>query len=422
AVLRATLSAQGVPIHDLDSRWQRRARLRLTAPQLRDYQGAALAAWEAGGQRGVVMLPTGSGKTRVAIAAIAAVGRPTLILVPTRSLLAQWVEALSRIRFHPPVSRFGDGTHDLGPLTVATFAAAERHGEELGERFHLLVVDEAHHLAGPVQGELLELFVAPLRLGLTATPPSLKDDSQGAGRLERRVGPIVYRERTSALIDAGHLAGFDVQRLVIELTPGERATYQRCREVTQRARVMMVDKKGVLPDWKTMAYEAKRRGPAVSAALREAFAARRELRQVVGRAVAKRRVAGRLLDQLGVDGRTLIFCADNEATYALARELLVPAITWETTRSEREALFGDFRAGRVRVLVSARVLGEGVDLPEANAALVLGSAAGGSKEPVQRLGRLLRPHEGKRAVVYEVVARGTFETAEATARQLALVR
>ncbi|RKY40048.1 MAG: hypothetical protein DRP85_09335, partial [Candidatus Makaraimicrobium thalassicum] len=276
AVLRATLGAQSVPIHDLDSRWQRRARLRLTAPQLRDYQGAALAAWEAGGQRGVVMLPTGSGKTRVAIAAIAAVARPTLILVPTRSLLAQWVEALSRIRFHPPVSRFGDGTHDLGPLTVATFAAAERHGEELGERFHLLVVDEAHHLAGPVQGELLELFVAPLRLGLTATPPSPKDDPQGAGRLERRVGPIVYRERTSALIDAGHLAGFDVQRLVIELTPGERATYERCREVTQRARVMMVDQKGVLPDWKTMAYEAKRRGPAVSAALREAFAARRE--------------------------------------------------------------------------------------------------------------------------------------------------
>src|SRR5581483_2871403 len=62
--------------------------------ELRAYQSAALAAWELADRRGVLVLPTGSGKTRVALQAIAALGEPTLVLVPTRVLLAQWVREI----------------------------------------------------------------------------------------------------------------------------------------------------------------------------------------------------------------------------------------------------------------------------------------------------------------------------------------
>jgi hypothetical protein len=62
---------------------------------LRPYQDAALWAWQQASRRGVVVLPTGSGKTRLAIAAMARTRRPALALVPTRVLLEQWVRELS---------------------------------------------------------------------------------------------------------------------------------------------------------------------------------------------------------------------------------------------------------------------------------------------------------------------------------------
>ncbi len=57
-------------------------------PDLRPYQDSALWSWQAAGRRGVVVLPTGAGKTRIAIAAMARARRSALALVPTRVLLA----------------------------------------------------------------------------------------------------------------------------------------------------------------------------------------------------------------------------------------------------------------------------------------------------------------------------------------------
>jgi hypothetical protein len=61
-----------------------------TAYELRPYQQEALDAWRGANDRGVVELPTGSGKTVLAIAAIAALETPTLVVVPTIDLLEQW--------------------------------------------------------------------------------------------------------------------------------------------------------------------------------------------------------------------------------------------------------------------------------------------------------------------------------------------
>ena len=60
------------------------------------------------------------------------------------------------------------------------------------------------------------------------------------------------------------------------------------------------------------------------------------------------------------------------------------------------------------MVATSRVLNEGVDVPAANVGVVL-SGTGTVREHVQRLGRLLRKHGDKQALLYEVVTRGTAE-------------
>jgi hypothetical protein len=112
--------------------------------ELRPYQDAALWAWELAQRRALIVLPTGSGKTRLALAAMARMGSSVLCLVPTRVLLAQWLNQITHV-YAGPVGCYGDGAQDLAGVTVATFESAYRHMDRLGNRFRLLVVDEAHH-------------------------------------------------------------------------------------------------------------------------------------------------------------------------------------------------------------------------------------------------------------------------------------
>jgi superfamily II DNA or RNA helicase len=106
--------------------------------------------------------------------------------------------------------------------------------------------------------------------------------------------------------------------------------------------------------------------------------------------------------------RTLIFTEDNAMVYRIAREFLIPAITHHTPVKERHDILQRFRTGDYPVVVTSRVLNEGVDVPEASIAIVL-SGTGSRREYVQRLGRILRRQEGKRAVLYEGVAEATSE-------------
>ena len=193
--------------------------------ELRPYQDAALHAWELSGRRGIVALPTGSGKTRVAVAAMARTRLSTPCLVPTRVLLHQWLQATRTVYPHA-IGCLGDGERDLAPITVATFEAAYRNMERLGNRFDLLVVDEVHHFGTGLRDETLEMAIADARLGLTATPPRAKAT---VTRLAELVGPLVY-ELAIADLTGGFLARFDTIALHLNLTEAERATYESLME------------------------------------------------------------------------------------------------------------------------------------------------------------------------------------------------
>lgn len=374
---------------------------------IRTYQREALRAWNAAGRRGVVVLPTGSGKTRVAIAAMARMGVPTLCLVPTRVLVDQWCDEIGAHQGHP-IGRYGDGKRDLAPVTVSTYASALRHMHELGNRFDLLVVDEAHHFGSGTHDEALEMCTAPARLGLTATPVLEPGAARRVGDL---IGPTVYELAIGDLAGT-FLAEFDVVTIGVDLSPDERERYDRRVAIYRAARVLFFrgDPDGT---WGEFARAAAR-----TADGRAALSAWREARRLVSFCDEKRRAVGELLARHR-DARVLVFVSDNVAAYAIAAEHLIMPLTCDIGRGERDEALERFRKGELRALVSARVLNEGLDVPAAEVAIVVGGSLG-AREHVQRIGRLLRPVPGKRAVVYELVTRDTAEVIQVEKRRRGL--
>ncbi|MCB0171353.1 MAG: DEAD/DEAH box helicase family protein, partial [Anaerolineae bacterium] len=134
------------------------------------YQAEALRAWQEAGRWGSVVLPTGAGKTFLALQAITACRVSTLVVVPTLDLLHQWY-ALLENAFGGPIGVWYGQEKRLEPITVTTYPSAWAQAELLGNQFKLLVFDEIHHLPAPSWHEIALMCAAPYRLGLTATYP-----------------------------------------------------------------------------------------------------------------------------------------------------------------------------------------------------------------------------------------------------------
>jgi superfamily II DNA or RNA helicase len=375
--------------------------------ELRPYQEAALCAWELAGRRGVVVLPTGSGKTRLALAAMARTGLATLCLVPTRVLLDQWLREIGTMYEHT-VGCLGDGVHELAPITVATYESAYRQMPRIGNRFELLVVDEAHHFGAGIRDEALEMSIAPARLGLTATPVR---DGPVATRLQELMGPTVY-ELAIGDLAGRYLASFDLVTLHLDLTPTERARYESLMSTFHAVRAQF---QRIAPEgsWEDFARAAAR-----SSEGRRALASWRQARNLLAFPDGKRAALCALLERHR-DVRVLVFTSDNETAYAVAREHLIMPFTCDIGRKEREEALQRFRSGELKALVSSRVLNEGLDVPDADVAVIVGGALG-EREHVQRVGRLLRPRQGKRAQVFELVSRRTMEVTQARRRRRGL--
>lgn len=406
SALKRWLLAAGVRFEDISNR-PRYAQAAWSDVDLRTYQEAALSAWELAHRRGVVALPTGSGKTRLALAAMQRTQLSALCLVPTRVLLEQWSKEISAV-YRGLIGCYGDGVRRVAPVTVATFEGAYRHMNELGGRFDLLVVDEVHHFGGGLRDEALEMAIADARLGLTATPPR---DPGTATCLRELMGPTVF-ELAVADLAGGFLASFDVITLYLDLSSEERSAYANLSAIFR----------GVYADFRRAAPEANwadfSRHSACTSAGRRALAAWRQMRRLLSFTHAKQRALRSLLERHR-DSKVLVFTADNDTAYAIAREHLIMPLTCDISRPERADVLEHFRRGDLRALVSARVLNEGLDVPDADVAVVVGGALG-EREHVQRIGRLLRPSEGKRAIAYELVTRDTIEVGQARRRRRGL--
>lgn len=362
----------------------------------RPYQTASIEAWKQNKRNGVIVLPTGAGKTHVATMAIEICGRQALVVVPTLDLMNQWYDLLVST-FNAEIGLIGGGFYEIGAVTVTTYASAFRHQERLGSQFGLIIFDECHHLPSEGYKYAAEFAIAPFRLGLSATP---ERGDAGDELLREIVGDFVYRLEAQQLAGE-YLADYIVERIEVDLSDEERANYQRERAIYtdfKRRKNLPYGQEG----WRMFLIHS-----AKSEEGRRAMKAYRNQKKIALGTDAKLRVLQDLLIRHKHD-KVLIFTAENEMVYQISRDYLIPAITHETNVKERKFWLDAFNKGDVLALATSKVLNEGVNIPDASVAIIL-SGSGSSREHIQRLGRILRKKGDKQAILYEVVARNTSE-------------
>jgi superfamily II DNA or RNA helicase len=403
-----TLRESGTPYKDHAARFEKLSLESRVAMEPRPYQREALAAWRREELRGTVVLPTGAGKTAVAVRAIERAGRSTLVVVPTLALLKQWYSILSdSFGASVTVGLLGGGYHEITPLTVTTYDSGYIHAERYGDRFALVVYDEVHHLPAEKYAVIPQMLLAPYSLGLTATP---ERPDGGHELLPRLVGPLVYRRSPEDLAGT-YLAPYETVSIPVELTAAERVEYEEAdavyRDFLKKHRLSVRSPE----DWQRFIMVAS----TSHSGGREALLAARRRREIRASAERKGTTLESLLKRHWED-RTIVFTKSVEEVYTLSARFLVPGITYETPARERKEILDRFREGRYRAIIASDVLNEGVDVPEANVAVILAGSAS-RREYVQRLGRVLRPREGKRAILYELVTEGTGDEAASRRRR-----
>ncbi len=340
---------------------------------LHNFQVEAVENWVSHEMRGTVIMPTGGGKTFVAMEAMHRAGTSTLVLVTTRELAVQWANRVKRhLGASPGV--LGGGERDIRDVTVAIYNSAVKHIDSLLGRFGLVIFDEAHHVPAETFKEVALRLDSPYRLALSATP---EREDGNEHLIFEAVGPPVYRASYRSMIDAGLVVPVEHYRIYVKLSKEEATAYNS----------LPGDNPILL---RNLASKASAKIPAV-------------LHIVERESGAKVLVFTQFIEQA-------------EEIYEKLRERGVSAELITSEEGGRSAALARFSAGVSKVVVTTTVLDEGVDVPDADVAVVV-SGTGSRRQMIQRVGRVVRAAPGKKtARVYEIIARGTIEEALSEAR------
>ena len=332
---------------------------------LRPYQQAAIASIRdafAQKHRAVLfVLPTGGGKSYTFCAitqGAVSKGNRVCILVHRQELLRQASASLTSLGVRHGLIAAGRSMDLTHPVQVASVQTLARRLHKLpAELFQLLVVDEAHHSNAGTWAQVLSHFHRAKVLGVTATP--CRCDGRGLGEWysEMVMGPT-----PQWLTDQGYLAPARV------LAPPGMSL--------QGLRKRMGD------------YDMRQAGEMLQAG------------QAMGDCLSHYRQH--------LNGQTAIaFCCSVAHAEAVARlfvdhGIAAASIDGSMDALQRERLLADLGAGRLKVLTSCALIGEGVDVPSVGGCILLRPTQSVSLH-LQMIGRCLRPQPGKVAVVLDHV-------------------
>ncbi|MCC2683183.1 MAG: helicase [Paenibacillaceae bacterium] len=356
---------------------------------LRDYQEQAIEAFyrqgTAGGGNGVVVLPCGSGKTIVGIAAIAKLQCATLILTTNGTSVQQWKrEILDKTDLtEDQVGEYSGTVKQVCPVTIATYQILTyrrskqdpfKHMALFNERdWGLIIYDEVHLLPAPVF-RVTANIQATRRLGLTAT--LIREDGQET-EVFSLIGPKRYDAAWRELESEGWIAKVECAEIRVPLPAAWRERYRHA-EARQQFRI---------------ACENPAKLEQIRSLLRKH---ENEPTLIIGQYIKQLRL--------------------------IAEAIGAPIVCGETPHEQRETLYEQFRNGQLGSLVVSKVANFAVDLPDARVAIQVSGSYGSRQEEAQRLGRVVRPKKNaNQAWYYALVSANTKEEEFAMNRQLFLV-
>lgn len=305
---------------------------------------------------GLLICPTGSGKSVIIANTASKLDGKTLILQPSKEILEQNFAKYSSYGYRAGIYSASAGIKYKDDVTFATIGSiiSKRH---LFEDFKNIIVDECH-LVNPNQGmykDFIKAFEKVKVLGLTATPYRLSSGMEGAQlKFLTRTSPrifnkVLYSIQNSTLFDAGYLAPLEyyafnvVDRNMLQVN----STGADFSEASLRQYYRQIN----MPK-KTIEY--------------------------ANRILAKRR-------------NLLVFCSlISEAEQVAAGVPGAVVVSGDMDSLSRARVLSQFKAGKIRCVVNVGVLTTGFDYPELEAVLIARSTMSLSLY-YQIIGRVMRP-------------------------------
>jgi superfamily II DNA or RNA helicase len=229
----------------------------------------------------------------------------------------------------------------------------------------------------------------------------------------RLVGGIVYQSSVNELARDKHLASFTVEKRYVKLLPEEEIEYQK----NYNQYLSYLHELGIR--YSQIGLQKLIMISGKNPYARNALLARNKALDIALNSQSKIEELRKILSE-NPERKTIIFTQHNKLVYLISNKFLVPFITHKSSKQEREDALNGFRDGRYRVLVTSKVLDEGVDVPDAELGIIV-SGTGSKREFIQRLGRLLRiKPNSKNAKLIEIISSGTSEINISVRRKQAL--
>jgi DNA excision repair protein ERCC-3 len=348
---------------------------------LRNYQREACDAFIGDGKSGfgTLVLPCGSGKTIIGIAAMEAFKTNTLIVTTNIAAVHQWIyELLDKTNLTKDlIGEYSGDRKEILPITVCTYQILTWRKDRESEFPHfgifrerdwgLILYDEVHVLPAPVFKVTAEIQ-AISRLGLTAT--LIREDNR-EDEVFSLVGPKRYDVPWKELEQKGWIAEAHCYEIRVPLQQSLELDY--------------------------------------------AIGSKRQKYRIASENPIKTQVVKQLIDNHKKDYILIIGQYISQLS-KLAEELKLPLITGATPNSKREELFNKFRRKEQRILIVSKVANFAIDLPDASVAIQISGTFGSRQEEAQRLGRILRPKKHG-SYFYSLITRYTSEEEFAANRQ-----
>lgn len=368
---------------------------------LYQWQTLALNSWQDSGYRGVIEAVTGSGKTRLALAAMEAhlkLGYKILIIVPYKELMNQWSEVISEYFQSYRIGYLGDGSRQslrFVDILIGISNSVQKYRTLPSETKALIIADEVHHYGTSASKKMLEKGYIR-RLGLTA---SLKRNDDGVEQvIKTYFGDVSFTYDYSEAIDDKVIAPFKILFVSVAMEEHELDEYSKLSSRISKLKSSLEKKYPNILQAPTGTYNQKiNRLPYMDKEVQLYKTSTYKRSRMVVSMRSKLSIVKYFKSIIKKASGTFIFTQLKETNREISAILSLEKVTvvpmdGNLLIDKRHAILEKFKKREIEAIAAPLLLDEGIDVPHADLAIITGKS-NSRRQLIQRLGRVVRRKE-----------------------------